>query len=125
MFDYSTKKIMSFWIAYNCYYCLAGVVIAVTSLAILHEVFIIIVRFVNIGLINIKIKIFLIIVSIASRISLNQLHIYTIIHWPHMKIWTHTSLPCFAEHAQNTIYSTGLNGRYKVATSAFSQLPEL
>ena len=42
----------------------AGFVIAITALAIIMELLFIIVRICNIGLINLKVKIFLIIVSI-------------------------------------------------------------
>lgn len=48
----------------------SGVVIAVTAVAIIIEVVMIILRFLNIGLINLKIKIFLIIVSLQLQISI-------------------------------------------------------
>lgn len=41
----------------------AGFVIGITSVAIIIEILMIVLRFVNIGLVNLKIKIFLIIVS--------------------------------------------------------------
>lgn len=45
----------------------AGFVIAVAALAIIIEILMIALRFINIGFINLKIKIFLIIVSPAHR----------------------------------------------------------
>lgn len=56
-------------------YVTTGVVIAVASLAIIIEVVVIVLRFLNIGLINLKIKIFLIIVSLyIAKTSLTQLY---------------------------------------------------
>ena len=46
----------------------AGYVIAIAALAIIIEIVMIALRFINIGLINLKIKIFLIIVSPAHQL---------------------------------------------------------
>ena len=54
----------------------AGYVVAIAALAIIMELLFIIVRICNIGLINLKAKIFLIIVSVQKIIcSLKSLHL--------------------------------------------------